>query len=88
MSKRLREEENIESLKAILGDIPIETIEDLLNKANQNIETAVNLYFSDPPPPPPPPVQQINQTRLSRADIKFYLGDLVITGTSFYLYEF
>ncbi|KAG2237950.1 hypothetical protein INT48_002511, partial [Thamnidium elegans] len=74
---------------SILGDIPIETIEKLLNSANQNVETAINLYFTDPPPPPPPssppPAQSnkhIKQDTPAQKIDKYYLGDLVITGWS------
>lgn len=83
MSKRPRDDAKIESVRSILGDIPIETIEKLLNSANQNVETAINLYFTDPPPPPPAAqsVQHIKQDKSVQTIDKYYLGDLVITGT-------
>lgn len=83
MSKRSRDETKIEFVRSILGDIPIETIEKLLNSANQNVETAINLYFTDPSPPPPvaQSVQHIKQDKPAQAINKYYIGDLVITGT-------
>lgn len=84
MSKRPRDDTKIESVRSILGDIPIETIERLLNSANQNVETAINLYFTDPPPLPTPPTQndkRIKQDTPARTIDKYYIGDLVITGT-------
>ncbi|KAG2191703.1 hypothetical protein INT47_011364 [Mucor saturninus] len=85
MSKRQREEANIESIRAILGDIPVKTIEDLLHRSNQNVETAVNLYFSDPLPIIPTQTSK-NTSKLKlekpKGEIKYYIGDLVITGWS------
>lgn len=83
MSKRQREEANIESIRAILGDIPIKTIENLLHRSNQNVETAVNLYFSGPLPTIPTPTPKITNKAKSekpKEEIKYYIGDLVITG--------
>ncbi|KAI9250369.1 SNF2 family N-terminal domain-containing protein [Helicostylum pulchrum] len=84
MSKRSRDETKIEFVRSILGDIPIETIEKLLNSANQNVETAINLYFTDPSPPPPvaQSVQHIKQDKPAQAINKYYIGDLVITAWS------
>lgn len=83
MSKRQREEANIESIRAILGDIPVKTIEDLLHRSNQNVETAVNLYFSDPLPIiPTQTLKNTSKPKLEKpkGEIKYYIGDLVITG--------
>ncbi|KAI7887816.1 P-loop containing nucleoside triphosphate hydrolase protein [Mucor mucedo] len=85
MSKRQREEANIESIRAILGDIPVKTIEDLLHRSNQNVETAVNLYFSDPLPIIPTQTSKnTSKPKLEKpkGEIKYYIGDLVITGWS------
>lgn len=84
MSKRQREEANIASIRAVLGDIPIKTVEDLLHRSNQNVEVAVNLYFSGPLPTLTPPVPKITTINVSSSkkqkEIKYYIGDIVITG--------
>lgn len=83
MSKRQREEANIASIRAVLGDIPLSTVEQLLHRSNQNVETAVNLYFSGPLPPIPTSASNVNNSVRSnkpKAGIEYYLGDLVITG--------
>lgn len=70
MSKRLRDEASVESLKAILGDISTQLCESLLHRANDNIEAAIDLYFSNPP---------VVTTQRKKSD-RFNIGDLVITG--------
>jgi hypothetical protein len=96
MSKRQRDDANIASIRAVLGgDIPIQTIENLLYRSNNNVEAAVNLYFSGPisqstpqtqpqPQSNPGPPQSSTSSRSvkDQQGIKYYLGDLVITGTS------
>lgn len=84
MSKRTRDDASIASLKAILGDVPNQVIENLLHRSNNNIETAVDLYFSEPQPIDPVPIpkfwpkstpsKHFNGTR-------YYIGEMVLTGT-------
>ncbi|KAL9541494.1 hypothetical protein MBANPS3_009095 [Mucor bainieri] len=58
-NKRPRDDASIASLQAILGNVPTHTIESLLHRANNDVQVAVNLYFTEPPPqqqqPPPSP---------------------------------
>ncbi|EIE77372.1 hypothetical protein RO3G_02076 [Rhizopus delemar RA 99-880] len=75
MSKRPRDEASVESLKAILGDISTQLCESLLHRANNNIEAAIDLYFSNPP---------VVTTQRKKSD-RFNIGDLVITGWSLYV---
>lgn len=92
MSKRPRDEASIASIRAILGDIPIQTIENLLHRSNNNVEAAVNLYFSGPLPSSTPAAAPKSSTQAQWSSqsssgssrnstaIKYYIGDLVITG--------
>jgi hypothetical protein len=88
MSKRQRDHANIDSIRAILGDIPIQIIENLLHRSNHNVEAAVNLYFSGPLPSQPAPPLQISKGvkknhgsyQQKNTGIKYFIGDLVITG--------
>lgn len=96
MSKRPRDEGSINSIRAILGDIPNETIEILLHRSNNNVEAAINLYFTDPPAQPTSmkqsAVQQqtiVNDNSLSSNGetsqsssygIRYYIGDIVVSG--------
>ncbi|KAI9480559.1 MAG: SNF2 family N-terminal domain-containing protein [Benjaminiella poitrasii] len=89
-NKRPRDEAAIESLRSILSDVSTDVLQHLLDRSNNNVEVAVNLYFTEPqlqqsPAPPtvddnlslPPDTNQPN-------DSSYYLGDLVITGWSLY----
>ncbi|KAL7334471.1 DNA helicase rad5 [Mucor circinelloides] len=97
-NKRPRDQASIASLKAILGDIPTQTIESLLHRSNNDVELAVNMYFTEPQSQPQ---QQpsVTRTKSSGADVsatltqpktstmnkfslRYYIGDLVITGWS------
>ena len=79
MSKRSRDEASISSIQAILGDqVPVETIELLLHRSNNNIETALNLYFTEPPPSTPPKKEEQKEIQ----GTPFFVGELVITGWS------
>ncbi|KAI8049793.1 SNF2 family N-terminal domain-containing protein [Gilbertella persicaria] len=70
MSKRSRDEASIASLQSILGQqVPLETLDNLLYRSNNNVEAAINLYFTEPPPTQP-------------MGKKYYIGDLVLTGWS------
>lgn len=84
MSKRQRDETSVASIQAILGDISIDTIENLLHRSNNNVEAAVNLYFSGPLPKPSTQQQQLKKTltKTNNKQIKYFIGDLVITGIS------
>ncbi|KAG1122047.1 hypothetical protein G6F42_011846 [Rhizopus arrhizus] len=97
-NKRPRDQASIASLKAILGDIPTQTIENLLHRSNNDVELAVNMYFTEPQSQ----TQQqpsVTRTKSSGADVsatltqpktstmnksslRYYIGDLVITGWS------
>lgn len=95
-NKRPRDQASIASLKAILGDIPTQTIENLLHRSNNDVELAVNMYFTEPQSQPQ---QQPSVTRtkssgadvsatltqpkistMSNSSLRYYIGDLVITG--------
>lgn len=71
MSKRPRDNTLIESLKAILN-ASTEICESLLDRTNNNIEEAIDLYFSNPP-------SITTQTKKKKPN-RYYLGDLVISG--------
>ncbi|KAI8373677.1 SNF2 family N-terminal domain-containing protein [Blakeslea trispora] len=93
MSKRSRDEASIASLQAILGpQVPDKVLENLLYRANNNLETAINLYFNEPalqqipkpvsqPKTKPAPVFNSNSTA-SPGGLKYYIGDIVISGWS------
>lgn len=72
MSKRPRDNTLIESLKAILN-ASTEICESLLDRTNNNIEEAIDLYFSNPP-------SITTQTKKKKKPNRYYLGDLVISG--------
>ncbi|KAI7905546.1 SNF2 family N-terminal domain-containing protein [Cokeromyces recurvatus] len=84
--KRPRDEASIESLRSILGDVSINVLENLLHRSNNNVELAINLYFTEP--------QQQQQSSSTNTllttkpskpkELKYYIGDLVITGWSLY----
>lgn len=87
MSKRERDEGNVSSMQAILGDIPITTIKNLLYRSNNNVEAALNLYFTNPsttsspiPTTTSPTKNKHNTDSKVFAGKKYYIGDLVITG--------
>ncbi|KAI8971401.1 P-loop containing nucleoside triphosphate hydrolase protein [Pilobolus umbonatus] len=80
MSKRPREDKWISALKDILGDISNEMAESLLEKTNNNVENAINLYFTSPP-------QATTSSRrdpITTTPDQIYIGELVITGWSLY----
>jgi DNA repair protein RAD5 len=82
MSKRSRDDA---SIKAVLGDIPVHVIENLLHRSNNNVEAAVNLYFSQPQPvdPPAPKPKSQSESTLTKSSngIRYYIGEMVLTGT-------
>lgn len=91
MSKRQRDEANVSSMQAILGDVPVATIENLLYRSNNNVEAALNLYFTSPVPTiPAATAKSASSTSSIKSKPspaskafqgkKYYIGDLVITG--------
>ncbi|OBZ81326.1 DNA repair protein RAD5, partial [Choanephora cucurbitarum] len=93
MSKRSRDEASIVSLQAILGpQVPEKVLENILYRANNNLETAINLYFNEPalqqaPQPAPQPAAKpapvFNKRTIATQDgLKYYIGDIVISGWS------
>lgn len=86
MSKRPRDQASIASLKAILGDIPTATIENLLHRSNNNVEVAVNMYFTEPQQPlsattqPAAVMKTATSSTIDNSKLRYYIGDLVITG--------
>jgi DNA repair protein RAD5 len=85
MSKRARDDASIASLKAILGDISDDIIENLLYRSNNNIETAVNLYFSEPQSAESRPESSLTKIRsvdqTCSEGIRYFIGEMVLTGT-------
>ncbi|KAI8969028.1 SNF2 family N-terminal domain-containing protein [Mycotypha africana] len=84
MSKRQREEASIASLKAILGDLPDDLLTSLLHRANNNVETAINLYFANPEPPQQLlTTSSISHTKSDpRQFTRYFIGDVVVTAWS------
>lgn len=83
-NKRPRDQASIASLKAILGDLPTETIENLLHRSNNDVEVAVNMYFTEPQQAP---TQSSSVTSsgaamapVNQANLRYYIGEMVITG--------
>ncbi len=85
MSKRPRDEASVASIRAVLGDISIEAIDNLLHRSNNNVEMALNLYFTTPLPKPPQPKKTLltfgSKKKETQQQVKYFIGDLVITGT-------
>ncbi|KAI9267417.1 SNF2 family N-terminal domain-containing protein [Sporodiniella umbellata] len=75
MAKRVRNELAFDSLRSVLGDIPESTCEALLHKTNNNVEEAIELYFTNP---------TSIVTAKKAKPIRFNIGEIVITGWSLY----
>ncbi|KAK4518092.1 uncharacterized protein ATC70_001443 [Mucor velutinosus] len=92
-NKRPRDQASIASLKTILGDIPVQTIENLLHRSNNDVEVAVNLYFTEPQQTPTQPSVTATSSSgatlitptassMDTSNLRYYIGDMVITGWS------
>ncbi|GAN03178.1 DNA repair protein rad-5 [Mucor ambiguus] len=85
-NKRPRDQASIASLKAILGDLPTQSIENLLYRSNNDVEVAINMYFTEsqqaPAQPLAAPSSGATLASTGRSRARYYIGDLVITAWS------
>ncbi|CEP09742.1 hypothetical protein [Parasitella parasitica] len=81
-NKRPRDQDSIDSLKAILGDLPATTINNLLQRSNYNVEVAVNLYFAGPQQETSTATKSNACSSIGNSKLRYYIGDIVITGWS------
>ncbi|KAI8645409.1 SNF2 family N-terminal domain-containing protein, partial [Parasitella parasitica] len=81
-NKRPRDQDSVNSLKAILGDLPAAKIDNLLHRSNNNVEVAVNLYFAGPQQETSTVTKSNPFSSIGNSNLRYYIGDIAVTGWS------